>query len=58
MNMTDTELTAVDAETKCHLCGASGLMEFPAFPANISPHHVRLPRVAGRRTIVRLPRVW
>ena len=31
MNATQSELIALGADVACHLCGASGLLEFPAF---------------------------
>ncbi len=31
MNATQSELIALGADVSCHLCGASGLLEFPAF---------------------------
>jgi SAM-dependent methyltransferase len=31
MNATQSELVAISADVACHVCGASGLLEFPAF---------------------------
>ena len=33
MNVIDTELNDLGADATCHLCGATGLLEFPAFRA-------------------------
>ena len=56
VNNLNPQLVPLGPETACHLCGAAGLAEFLYFRA-FSPHYLRLPPLARRGAIVRLPKL-